>query len=612
MERLLKRLTFGESFDEKLVKFPYLVLFISIILSVGVAFLFYRSAASKDSIRFNNATAQIQTTLENRLNLYISLLRSGRAFIESSENLNRRKFKSYADSLDLEKNYPGLVGIGYNKVFASSEREQLIAQMKAEGYTDFNISPEGDRLTYNAIIYIEPLNELNQRVVGFDMSTEDVRRQALTRARDLATESASGKVVLKQETEETKQAGFLIFLPIYKEGKLPPTIQERRENLTGYIYIPFRAKDFLNATIGENSFPDIEFKIYDNEVQEENLLAQTETSKNRNLADVQENKGFYVKNNLDVAGRRWIIEYTPTSQFYERSNQRWTPIIFIGGVVFSFLLFGMTYAQASSRHKLQKIAVNLLEVERQKQILLEKEQRARATAEQANKTKDEFISVVSHELRTPLNAIAGWAKILKSDNLSANTKDLALHKIEKNLRSQTKLVEDLLDFSQILSGKCNLESEHFVFSDVFENVITEIEPKAKEKEVELIKFNNLDGQIIVGDRQKIKIVIENLLSNAIKFTPSGGKIETEVREDDGTICLTVKDNGSGINSEFLPFIFDRFRQEDGSLTKFHGGLGLGLALTEHIIRLHNGSIEAHSEGREKGSVFTVKIPCKKD
>ena len=607
MARLIRRLTFGENVDEKFVKVPYLVLFVSIILTIGVTFLFYRSTLSKDNIRFNNSANQIQITLENKVNSYIALLKSARAYIESTENLNRKKFKSYAESLELEKNYVGLIGIGYSKIVLPNERESLVNQMKSEGFTDFKIFPEGDRDLYHAIIYLEPLNELNRKVIGFDMSTEENRRQALSRARDLGTEAVTAKIVLLQENDEEKQAGFLIYLPVYKEGKLPTTVQERRENLIGYIYCPFRAKDFLAASISEDSFPGIEFKIYDNEIQPENLLAET-----KNAIDEKKDDSFYLKTNIDVAGRRWIIEYAPTKLFYEQSNQNLTPMIFIGGMIFSFSLFWMTYAEASSRQKLQKVAVDLLEAEEQKQILLEKEQRARLVAEQANKTKDEFISVVSHELRTPLNAIAGWAKILKSDNLSGNTKELALQKIEKNLRSQTKIVEEILDFSQIISGKVNLETEPFVFSDVFENVLCEIEPKAQEKEIKLIKSNSLDGQKINGDRRKIQIVLEHLLSNAIKFTPSGGEIETEVKEEDGKISLTVKDNGNGINSEFLPHIFDRFRQDDASSTRFHGGLGLGLAITEHIIKLHHGTIEAQSEGKEKGSTFIVKIPYKKD
>lgn len=607
MARLIKRLTFGDNVDENFVKIPYLVLFVSIILTLGVTFLFYRSTLSKDQIRFNTSANQIQITLENKVNSYIALLKSTRAFIETTEKLNRKKFKSYADSLNLEKNYIGLIGIGYSKIVFPNERKSLINQMKSEGFTDFKIFPEGDRELYQAIIYIEPLNEANLKVIGFDMSTEENRRQALIRARDSAKEAATAKIVLLQGNEQENQPGFLIYLPVYKAGTLPTTVQERRETLIGYVYCPFRAKDFLAASINEEAFPGIEFKIYDNEIEPENLLTET-----KNAISVKKGESFYLKTNIDIAGRRWVVEYAPTQSFFDQSNQNLIPMIFIGGILFSFLLFWVTYAEAASRQKLQEVAVNLLEAEEQKQILLEKEQRARLIAEQANKTKDEFISVVSHELRTPLNAIAGWAKILKSENLSDNTKELALQKIEKNLRSQTKIVEEILDFSQIISGKVNLENEPFVFSDVFENVLCEIEPKAQEKEIKLIKLNNLDGQIINGDRRKIQIVLEHLLSNAIKFTPFGGEIEAEVKEEDSKILLTVKDNGNGIKSEFLPHIFDRFRQDDASSTRFHGGLGLGLAITEHIIKLHHGTIEAQSEGKEKGSTFIIKIPYKKD
>ena len=605
MAKLISRLTFGENLDEKFVKIPYLVLVVSIILSIGVTFLFYRSTLSKDQIRFNNSTNQVQITVENKINSYISLLKSARAYIESTENLNSKKFKLYAESLELEKNYVGLIGIAYSKIVKPNERENLINAMKSEGFTDFKIFPEGERELYNAIIYIEPLDEQNKKALGFDMATEENRREALNRARDFATEAATAKVILIQSNNDQNQPGFLIYLPVFKDGKEPSTIQERREKLIGYIYCPFLAKDFLSATISEKSFPDIEFKIYDNELKPENLLTQT-----KNAVDDKKDENFYVASNLEVAGRRWIIEYKPTHLFYEQSNQDLLPLIFIGGMVFSFLLFWITYVEAVSRQKLQKVAFDLLEVEEQKQTLLEKEQRARLSAEQANKTKDEFISVVSHELRTPLNAIAGWAKILKSDNLSGNTKELALQKIDKNLRSQTKIVEEILDFSQMISGKVNLETEQFVFSDVFENVLCEIEPKAQEKSLKLIKSNTLDGQIVCGDRRKIQIVIENLLSNAIKFTPAGGEIEAEVKAEDNRICLTVKDNGNGINSDFLPHIFDRFRQNDASSTRFQGGLGLGLAITEHIVKLHQGTIEAQSEGKEKGSTFIVTIPFK--
>jgi signal transduction histidine kinase len=268
----------------------------------------------------------------------------------------------------------------------------------------------------------------------------------------------------------------------------------------------------------------------------------------------------------------------------------------------------MTYWETSARLKLEIIAARLTESEAQKQKLLENEQKARLLAEQANTTKDEFIAVVSHELRTPLNAIAGWTKILKTNNLSANTKNLALEKINKSLRLQTMLVEELLDYSQILSGNVNYEGKPVNFSDLFENIAPGIEALAQERNIEFIKDNRLNGHLVLGDEAKLKIVIYNLLTNAVKFTQTGGRIETQLLETDGKVQMTVKDNGKGMSSEFLPQIFDRFSQADTSTTRNYGGLGLGLTISKHIVKLHNGTIEASSEGIGAGSVFTIRFP----
>lgn len=610
MSGLIKKTVIGENVDNKLVKLPYLILTISILLTLGVTLLFYKNAVSKDSVRFNNSVNRIHSDIENRLNLYIALLKGGRGFVESTETLNREKFANYVESLELEKNYAGVLGIGFSKIVLPGEREALINQMKSENYPDFQIFPESQRDLSQAIIYLEPLDQRNRKAIGYDMSTEATSRQALERARDSGLETLTGKVVLIQENESDKQAGFLMYLPIYKGGKIPPTEQERRANLVGYIYSPFRATDFLKIIHNDTSVSAIEIRIYDSEAKPENLLAQSSYSEPKSF-DKQKEESLFATNDLNIAGRRWVIEYVPLPNSTEPSNLSFIPVIFLVGVIFSFLIFGLTYFETYSRLKIQKIAAELYELEKQKQILLEQEQKARLTAEQANATKDEFISVVSHELRTPLNAIAGWAKILKTEHLSENTKSLALQKIEKNLRSQTKLVEELLDFSQIISGKINIETKQFDFSGVFESAFHEMEPKAHGKDILFVKNNELNGQKIIGDREKIKIVIMNLLSNAIKFTPQGGKVQIDVSENDENIEMTIKDTGKGISRDFLPFIFDRFRQDDTSTTRYYGGLGLGLAISEHIIRLHNGSIEAHSEGKEKGSVFTVKIPVNK-
>ncbi len=586
-----------------------MVLAVCILLTVGATYSFYQSARNKDLIRFSNEVNRIQLAVENKINLYVALLKGGRGFVESNREVNRENFSEYVKSLELEKNYSGVQGIGFTKIISAEERKDFVEKMKSEGYVEFNIFPAAEKNSYQIVTYLEPFNQSNQKSIGFDMSGESNRSKALDRARDLGDAASSAKVNLIQEKEGFSETGFLIFLPIYKNGKLPLSIEDRKKNIIGYIYSPFRANDFLNEIQNDKSASDIKLKIYDGEVGTENLLAKTADP--QKLIDANEIEEKYTaQTNLNVAGRKWIIQYDSAPSFTAQSSLGWIPFIFIIGAILSFLLFGMTYWETSARIKLQTTAAELFELEKQKQGLLEKEQKARLTAEQANNTKDEFIAVVSHELRTPLNSIAGWARILRIEDLSDNTKELALEKIEKNLRSQTKLVEELLDYSQIVSRTIRFEGNEFNFSDVFENTFSEIQPTAQEKNIEFIKDNQLNGHQILGDEDKIKLVIYNLLTNAVKFTHSGGKVESALMEDNGAIQMIIRDNGKGISQEFLPHIFDRFTQADTSITRSSGGLGLGLTISNHIIKLHNGTIEANSEGIGKGSVFTVKVPLK--
>lgn len=595
--------------DEQTAKFPFLVLAVSIFLTVGITYNFYQSAKNKDLLRFNSEVNRIHLAIENKINLYVALLKGGRGFVESNQEINRENFSEYVKSLDLRKNYTGVQGIGYVRVIQADEREGFVKKVNSRGYNNFKIFPASENNTQQVIIYLEPLDEVNEKVIGFDLASEPHRLEALDRARDSGEASSTSKISLIQETDVDKQSGFLIFLPIYRNGKLPATIEDKTKNIIGYIYSPFRANDFLDEVQNDKSESDIILRIYDGQPNAENLLAQTVNLQKTDLFK-QAEENYTAENDLLVAGRNWVIQYNSSPSFVVQSSVGWTPFIFIIGIIFSFLLFGMTYWETSTRIKLQATAAELFELEQQKQGLLEKEQKARLSAEKANNTKDEFIAIVSHELRTPLNSIAGWARILKTDDLSENTKKMALEKIERNLRSQTKLVEQLLDYSQIVAGTVKFEGKDLNFSEVFENTVSEIEPLAQEKSIEFIKDNQLNGHLILGDEGKIKLVIYNLLTNAVKFTNAGGLIETSISEQDGVIKMCVKDNGIGINPDFLPHVFDRFAQADTSTTRNSGGLGLGLTVANHIVKLHNGTIEAFSEGQGKGSAFTFTVPVK--
>ncbi|BAY12548.1 hybrid sensor histidine kinase/response regulator [Calothrix sp. NIES-2098] len=240
--------------------------------------------------------------------------------------------------------------------------------------------------------------------------------------------------------------------------------------------------------------------------------------------------------------------------------------------------------------------------------LYEAEQRARATAEAANRTKDEFLAVLSHELRTPLNPILGWTSLLRQGNLDAKKTAAALETIERNAKLQVQLIEDLLDISRILQGKLNLNSALVDLKATINAAIETVRLAAEAKAIQIHSNFTLNVSHVLGDAGRLQQVVWNLLSNAVKFTPTGGRIEIKLETIDTEAQIQVTDTGRGINSEFLPYVFDYFRQADSSITRTFGGLGLGLAIVRHIVELHGGTVKAQSPGDQQGATFTVRLP----
>jgi PAS domain S-box-containing protein len=257
------------------------------------------------------------------------------------------------------------------------------------------------------------------------------------------------------------------------------------------------------------------------------------------------------------------------------------------------------------------VFVNITErkqAERERERLLTREKEAREEAESANRIKDEFLAVISHELRTPLNSILGWAQLLRGGTLDSTVAAHALETIERNSKTQARLIDDLLDVSRIISGKLRLDIKPTELISVVEAAVDSLRHAIDAKGIQL--DTNLDpaASHIKGDPTRLQQVVWNLLSNAVKFTGKGGRIEIRLTRKGTDTQLTVTDSGEGINPEFLPYVFDRFRQEDSSRTRKHGGLGLGLAIVRHLTEIHGGMVEAFSAGENRGSSFTVRLP----
>jgi signal transduction histidine kinase len=275
-------------------------------------------------------------------------------------------------------------------------------------------------------------------------------------------------------------------------------------------------------------------------------------------------------------------------------------------VVFNrMVLFTSVVWFASSRRKAEK------HLQAQQELLaqsLRREQLVRQQAEDADRLKDEFLATVSHELRTPLSAILGWAAMLNMGELEEKNTKTGLQVIERNAKAQAEIIGDILDMSSIVTGKMRINARPVDLSQIVRAAVNTLHLAAASKNITVSLTQDREDDFVSGDPDRLQQVVWNLVANAIKFTPEGGHVAVHLRRVNSEVELKVSDDGIGISREFLPHVFERFRQADSSTTRAHGGLGLGLAIARHLVELHGGTVSAESAGPDKGSTFTVLLP----
>jgi signal transduction histidine kinase len=276
------------------------------------------------------------------------------------------------------------------------------------------------------------------------------------------------------------------------------------------------------------------------------------------------------------------------------------------------VLLNQTTARARAEDALMQTerdkTMKLQEARDQLEAALAAEQRARHDAEAASYLKDQFLMTLSHELRTPMTAIYGWSRLLADGKVDARQQARALDAIARNSQTQMHLIDDLLDVSRGMSGKLRLDIRPVRPREVLDAAIDALKTAADAKQLDLIVTVDPDADMVMADPHRLQQILWNLLSNAIKFTPPGGRIAAKVARSNAHVELAVTDSGSGISPEFLPYVFDRFRQQDSSSRRRHGGLGLGLAIVRQLVELHGGSVTAESDGEGRGATFRVRLP----
>ncbi|MCC5621641.1 ATP-binding protein, partial [Nostoc sp. CHAB 5715] len=321
---------------------------------------------------------------------------------------------------------------------------------------------------------------------------------------------------------------------------------------------------------------------------------------------------FWAKH-MHPEDREWAIEYCLESSFSLNNYEfEYRMLAADGRVVWLYDIVNVVRDENGPQllHGFMIDITDRKQAEQEREQLLEREQAARADAEAANRIKDEFLATLSHELRTPLNAILGWTQLLRNRRFDETTTSRALETIERNTRSLAQLIEDVLDVSRIIRGTLHLNIHRVKLAPLVEAAIDTVYPAARAKEISInCKFEPEVG-VVVGDANRLQQVVWNLLSNAVKFTPKGGRVDVQLERIESCVQIRVSDTGVGIAAEFLSHVFERFRQEDSSITRSHGGLGLGLAIVRHLVELHGGTVSAESPGIGLGATFIVNLPMK--
>lgn len=335
---------------------PYCVIAVSLLATAMVIAYIHRSAGIHDDLRLQTLIQRTRDTLERRVDTYVALLRSGGGFFAGSLGVTREEFKRFVDHLELKRRYPGIQGIGFSQRIPKDQKEEVVASLQKEIKDDFKIWPEGDREEYHSIIFLEPLDRRNQAAIGFDMFTELVRRIAMVRARDSGFPTASGRVTLVQEIDDVKQAGFLIYMPIYRPDRVVTTIEERNEALEGFVYSPFRADDFMRDVLDKETSSSIMLEVFSGgEAVPGGLLHRSSWGVNADGLPAR----FTRITQLEVAGTTWTLRFQTLPAFDRESSLTHIPSFLIAGLILSGLLFFLTRSQVLAQAASMRAAKDL-------------------------------------------------------------------------------------------------------------------------------------------------------------------------------------------------------------------------------------------------------------
>lgn len=614
--------------------FPAAVLLTGLALTLLATYYATRTMQLRARTQFETTALHARDTIRARLAIYDSLLRGTAGFVAVEKEVTKGMFRNFVGPL--VENYSGVQGIGFARRVPAPDKDNVAAEMSQQGEEHFHIWPEAERADYYPVTFLEPESSSNQAVIGFDMSSEPTREQAMERARDTGTATASGKVSLLEESETPKHPGFLIYFPVYQGGAVPASVAERRAKLQGFVFSPFRAGDLFTNIFANAPF-SIEMQLFDGtNIDSENLLFQSAAS-----LPGDPSFGHVLRESvtLDVSQRTWTARFVARPPW----EGAWIVLsLLIGGALLSLAMFYLTRAEGQARRAAESWAARLNASElalRESQESLrryaaELEHRvAERTANlaQSLQSLEGVLYHVAHDLRAPLRGMASFTNILLEEyapHLDERGRDYA-RRVSHAAQRMDTLVQDLLAFGRLAHtavplSTINLEHEVNAALDRFSSEI-----QARGASVEVCS----PLPTVKANAAVLNQIISNLLSNALKFVrpdtrprvristeettsrigsageKSGGTPSLDVKLsalDGKFVRLWIEDNGIGIQPQYHERIFRMFERLHGADS--YPGTGIGLAIVRKGIERMGGRVGVESTPGA-GSRFWVELPA---
>ena len=560
----------------------WFILITSLVLTVGAYFLSASFVQQRVEDRFSFRAIEIKSAIKDRLRIYEQALWGGVGFMNASNSqVSRQEWAKYVESLKINQHWPGIQGIGFSIPVQPEEKQTHIEKIRSKGFPEYLIKPEGTRGFYTAIIYLEPFDWRNKRAFGYDMWSNEIRRIAMTYARDEGVAATSGIITLVQETKEDVQRGFLTYLPVYRTKTIPKTLKERREQFMGWVYAPFRAGDLMKGITGTED-PNIEFEIFDGDtMSQETLLFDSNPGLHFNQS--QHDHDFQKTVRITLQGRPWTIQFNTPDISSENSEKYLPLLVALAGGFVDLLLFYVIYSLYFINRRAETIAKKMTKESRdanEKLIVINANLKKTTIS---LKEKETLLQEIHHRVKNNMAVISSLLSLQAKNIEDSHVKDIlkesqgriyAMSAVHETLHGSENLSE--IDLRNYLSKITN---------SVFQTFSTD-------REKVNLNSNLDDSHIRLNQAYPLGLVINELISNSLKYAfpdERKGEINVNMKKQDQKLQLTVIDDGVGIPDDF----------------DWKNSKSLGLKLVRTIVENQlDGSIDMESKN---GTKFTIKF-----